>query len=389
MSAHPVPERLASFLSWMWVLAVVGGAGLLIGLWAAPERAWPDMLLASFALVCLGLAGIFFVALQYVTGALWSIPLRRVGEAMSSAIPIGGLGILVLLIARPSTYPWYGHPVTNAEAFTGFKNAWLSYPFFLTRSFVYLAAWLWFSRAIRKNSRRQDREGGTELSKKNTRLSAAFMVVFAVTFWLAATDWIMTLEPNWASTIYGIYSFAGMFLSGLATITLVALALRRTGPLSHGVSDAQFLDLGRLMVAFATFWTYIWFSQFMLMWYANLTEETPYFVLRTNHGWGWPFLLNIFLNWVIPFLLLLPRTNKANPRTLVIACTVLLLGRTTDLYLLIIPSFSRQSPRLAVWDLAAVAVVVGAFSLATMRSFFASEPVPVGDPLFSASAHSH
>ena len=389
MSAHPVPARLDSFLTWMRILAFAGGAVLFIGLWSAPERAWADLLLASYALVCLGLAGIFFVALQYVSGAVWSIPLRRVGEAMSSTIPIGGIGILILLIARPSIYPWYGHPVVSAEGWIGFKNTWLSYPFFLTRAFVYLAVWLWFSRAIRRNSRRQDREGGTELSKKNARLSAAFMVAFGVTFWLASTDWVMSLQPDWASTIYGIYHFAGMFLSGLATITLVTLALRSAGPLRHDVGDAQFLDLGRLMVAFATFWTYIWFSQFMLIWYANLTEETTYFVRRTNFGWGWLVVLNLFLNWGIPFLLLLPRVNKANPRTLVLATTILLLGRTTDLYLGIMPSFSRHSPWPAIWDLAALAVVVGAFSLATMRSFFASDPVPVGDPLLSTGAHSH
>ena len=389
MSAHPIPARLDSFLAWMRVLAIAGGAALLVGLWSAPERAWADLLLASYALVCLGLAGIFFVALQYVSGAVWSIPLRRVGEAMSSAIPIGGIGILILLIARPSIYHWYGHAVVSAEGWTGFKNTWLSYPFFLTRAFVYLAVWMWFSWAIRRNSRRQDREGGTELSKKNARLSAAFMVAFGVTFWLASTDWVMSLQPDWASTIFGIYNFAGMFVSGLATITLVTLGLRRAGPLRHGVGDAQFLDLGRLMVAFATFWTYIWFSQFMLIWYANLTEETTYFVRRTNFGWGWLVVLNLFLNWGIPFLLLLPRVNKANPRTLIVASTILLLGRTTDLYLGIMPSFSRQNPRPTIWDLAALALIVGAFSLTTMRSFFASEPVPVGDPLLSASAHSH
>jgi hypothetical protein len=340
-------------------------------------------------MVCLGLAGIFFVALQYASGAVWSIPLRRVGEALAAALPIGGLGILAILLVHPSIYPWYGHSEVATEGWAGFKHAWLSYPFFLFRTVIYLAAWLGFSWAIRKNSRRQDREGGFELSRRNTRLSVAFMVVFGVTFWLASTDWVMSLEPNWASTIFGIYHFSGMFLAGLATVALFAIALRATGPLRHGVGNDQFLDLGRLIVAFATFWAYIWFSQYMLIWYANLTEETGYMALRTSSGWGRLFVLNLLLNWAVPFLLLLPRVNKVNPRTLATASTIILLGRVTDLYLMIIPPFSPARPRPAIWDLAALVVVASGLTLVTMRAFFASEPIPTGDPLLSPSMYGH
>lgn len=388
MTGHPYPARLANLRRPLGAAAAIAGVILLGGLWMAPERAWPDVLLGSFAMVCLGLAGIFFVALQYASGAAWSIPLRRVGEALNAALPLGGIGILAVLLLHPSIYPWYGHSEIATEGWAGLKHTWLSYPFFLVRAVVYLTAWLGFSWAIRRNSRRQDREGGIELSRKNTRLSVMFIVVFGVTLWLASTDWVMSLEPHWASTIFGIYHFAGMFLSGLAAIALLALALRATGPLRHGVSDDQFLDLGRLLVAFATFWTYIWFSQYMLIWYANLTEETGYMVLRTSSGWGKLFVLNLLLNWAVPFLLLLPRANKINPRTLATASTIILLGRVTDLYLMIIPPFSPASPRPAIWDFAALVVVTSVSVLVTMRSFFASEPIPIGDPFFSLGRHS-
>lgn len=389
MTRYPFPERLAALRRPLAVVAAIGGAILLAGLRIAPERAWPDLLLGSFAMVGLGLSGIFFVALQYASGAVWSVPLRRVGEAMGAALPFGGIGILAVLILHPSIFPWYGHREFATEGWAGFKHAWLSYPFFVARAVLYLAAWLGFSRAIRQNSRRQDREGGIELTRKNTRLSVSFMVVFGVTFWLASTDWVMSLEPDWASTIFGIYHFSGMFLSGLATVTLFALAFRATGPLRHSVRDDQFLDLGRLILAFATFWAYIWFSQYMLIWYANLTEETPYMVLRTSSGWGRLFVVNLLLNWVSPFLLLLPRANKINPRTLATASAIVLLGRVTDLYLMIIPPFSPATSRPAIWDLAALAVVGSGLVLVTLRGFFASEPVPVGDPLFSSSIHRH
>jgi hypothetical protein len=384
-----IPSRLANLRKPLWMAAIVGALVLLAGLWIAPQRTWADVLLGSFAMICLGLSGIFFVALQYATGAVWSIPLRRVGEAVSGALPVGAAGILSVLILHPTIYPWYGHPLVESEGWMGFKQAWLSYPFFLGRAILFIVVWLLFSRAILKNSRRQDQENGIELSRKNTRLSVGFMVAFGVTFWLASTDWVMSLEPNWASTIFGVYHFAGMFLAGLAVVALLTVFLRSSGPLRHGVTDSQYLDLGRMIVAFATFWMYIWFSQYMLIWYSNLSEETPYMVLRTKSGWGTLMIANLLLNWTLPFLLLLPRKNKMNPRVLMVACLLVLLGRVTDLYLMIMPPTSPTTPRPTVWDFAMLTVLTCSFALVTLRRFFASEPVPVGDPLFIVGMHGH
>jgi hypothetical protein len=388
MSDARFPQRLAAFRRWMQFAAAGGAVVLVAGLWLGRERAWADLLLGSFAMVCLGLAGLFFVALQYASGAVWSIALRRVGEAMTAALPAGAAGILLVLIAHRSIYPWYGKSWANPESYTGFKQAWLSYPFFLARAVIYIAIWLWFAWAMSDNSRRQDVEGGNELSRRNTRLAAAFMVVFGVTFWLASTDWVMSLEPDWASTIFGIYHFSGMFLSGLAAVTLLALELRRAGPLRAYIEDAHFLDLGRLILAFSTFWAYVWFCQYMLIWYANLTEETNYIAIRTGSGWGKLFVLNFLLNWVLPFLLLLPRANKMNPHALAAAAVLVLLGRVTDLYLMILPPFSPKSAWPAIWDAATLALVAGGFTLLSLNRFFRGEPVPVGDPLLSESVQS-
>lgn len=361
---------------------------LLAGLIVAPERAWPSLWMGSFALVCLGLAGLFFVALQYASGAVWSIVLRRVGEAMTAALAPGAVGILVTLIAHPSLFPWYHHHI-ETEGWAGFKLVWLSYPFFVARAVIYIAVWLGFARAILKNSGRQDSEGGSELSRRNTRLSVIFMVAFALTFWLASTDWVMTLEPHWSSTIFGIYSFSGMFVAGVAVLTLLTIALRNGGPLRGTVTDKHFLDLGRLLVAFSTFWMYIWFSQYMLIWYTNFNEETSYMLLRSSHGWGKVFIANVILNWGVPFLLLLPRANKKNPHTLALGAIILLAGRMVDIYLMMAAPFSPQNPVPAFWDVAALALVAGIFIVATSRAFFRSEPVPVGDPLLPESVHSH
>lgn len=384
-----MPARVANLSRRLQIVFAASIAVLLLGLWRAPERAWLALLLGSFALVGFGLSGIFFVALQYATGAKWSIPLRRVGEALSKVLPFGGAGILAVLVLHPSLYPWRGHALEPSEGWIGFKQTWLSYPFFLSRALVFLAVWLLFSWRLRRNSERQDQEGGMSWTRKNTRLSVAFMVVFGVTFWLATTDWIMSLEPNWGSTIFGIYQFAGMFVSGLALVSLLTLGLRAASPLRQGVRDAQLLDLGRMIVAFATFWGYIWFSQFMLIWYANLSEETPYIALRTNAAWGGLFVANLLLNWAIPFLLLLPRANKMNPLTLATASVIVLVGRWVDLDLMVVPPFSPARSWPTPWDVAVLAAVASGLLLVTLRSFFAREPLPVGDPYLLRTLEEH
>lgn len=365
-----IPGPLAKLARQLGVVAILGSLVLLGGLWTAPQRAWAALLLGSFALTCVGLSGVFFIALQYATGAAWSVPLRRVADAMSSVLPVGGAGILAVLLLHPTIYPWYRHALAEPEGWAGFKQAWLSYPFVVGRAVLFLALWLLFSYLIRKNSRHQEQEGGSSLRRKTTRYSVGFLVVFGVTFWLASTDWVMSLEPNWASTIFGMYQFAGMFLSGLALVALLTVSLRSRGLLNDGVSDAQYLDLGRMIVAFSTFWMYIWFSQYMLIWYANLSEETPYMALRTNFGWGPLMIAILLLNWALPFLLLLPRANKANPRILGLASVIVLAGRVMDLYLMVVPPLSPKSPKPTLWDLAALIVLVSMVVWITLRRFF-------------------
>jgi hypothetical protein len=384
-----IPARVRSLSRYLEIIFAVGSAAMLLGLWRSPERAWLALLIGSFATVGFALAGIFFVALQYATGANWSIPLRRVGEALSTALPWGGAGVLAVLVLHPSLYPWYGHAFESSDGWVGFRQVWLSYPFFFGRAVTFLAVWLLFAARIRGNSHRQDQEGGMALTRKNTRLAVAFLVVFGVTFWLATTDWIMSLEPNWGSTIFGIYQFAGMFVSGLALVCLLTLGLRAASPFGQGVRDSQILDLGRMIVAFTTFWGYIWFSQFMLIWYANLSEETPYMIVRTNSAWGGLFVANLLLNWAIPFLLLLPRANKMNPRTMATASVIVLLGRLADLYLMVVPPFSAARSWPTLWDLATLVAVASGLLLVTLRSFFAGEPLPVGDPYLLRTLEEH
>jgi hypothetical protein len=375
-------------LTFLRALMVLGGATVFFGLTLAPERIWANLLLAAVWLLGIGLGGVAFVALQYVSGAGWSVAFRRVPEAMSAALPAGALVLAAVLLGHLPLYPWVGKIWEDPEGTLWFKRAWLSAPFFLTRSAVYVAVWLSFAYAIVRTSRRQDETGEIELTHRNARLSAAFLVVFGLTFCLASFDWIMSLEPEWYSTIFGVYNFAGVLTSGLAALIILAVWLGRLGALSQ-LTEQHLLDLGRLLFAFCTFWMYIWFSQYMLIWYANIPEETAYFLRRVGGGWGALFVLNMLLNWAIPFLVLLPRASKQNPRILVKVAWVVVLGRFLDLYLMIFPPLTGPRPVLGVWE---VAVWLGALALTGLGVFRAlgrAPLVPVGDPYLAESLHYH
>jgi hypothetical protein len=370
------------------VLTGIGATTLVAGLYLAPQRIWPNLLLVSYYLLGLALAGMTWIAIQYVSGAHWSTALRRVPEAIVGVLPLGALGIVSILIFHPSLYPWTAGVHVEGDA-PGFKLMWLSLPFFRIRAVVYLLGWLAFAWAMLRLSRQQDSDGALSHTRRSTTLAALFLVFFGVSFWLASFDWIMSLEPEWYSTIFGFYNFAGAFLSGLATLALLLVWLQGHGPLRSVIRDQHFHDVGKLLFAFSTFWAYLWFSQYMLIWYANLPEETVYYVRRVQGFWQPLFVLNLFLNWVVPFFALLPRMNKQRAGILVRVSIVLLAGRWLDLYLMIAPPFSGGKPHIGVLEIGVVAGLVGVFGLGFFAALRRAPLVPVRDPYLAESLHYH
>jgi hypothetical protein len=380
LSFHP--SRRVIFLC--GGLAVLGGGALLAGLLEAPERVWPNLLLVSYYLLSLGLGALVFVALQYVTGAGWSVGFRRVPEAMVAIIPVGALGLGLVFLARPSLYPWTGSSA-EAEASTPLHQAWFNQPFFLARSAVYVACWLLLGITLVRTSRRQDKDSDSAHTHKNVQVSAAFLVVFAVTFWLASCDWLMSLEPEWYSTIFAVYQFAGLFLGSLAGIIHLAAWLRWLGPFRHVFIREHVHDLGKLLFGFSSFWMYLWFCQYMLIWYVNNPEETTYFTRRLDGAWRPLFLLNIVLNWGIPFLVLLPRATKERVGVLAVVSLVVLAGRWLDLYLGILPSSGDPQPASVAWEVGLLVGAAGLFALVFFAALGKAAVIPVGDPFLPES----
>jgi hypothetical protein len=361
------------------ILAFLGGVTLAVGLLQDPQRTWINLLLVSYYSVGLGLAGLLLVALHYITGARWSLPVRRVPEAMTAILPVAAAGLTAVLLCRPSLYPW-SVPDLSGGYESPLHHLWLSRPFFLFRAFAYLAVWLAFAAAVVHTSRKQDSDPHPAVTRRNIQLSAAFLVAFGVTCWLASYDWIMSLEPQWTSTIFGVYCFAGLFLSGLAAVVLLVIWLRRHTPLQAFVNENHLHDLGTLLFAFSSFWMYTWFCQYLLIWYVNNPEETAYFRRREQGTWPVYLVLDLALNWGVPFIVLLFRSAKRSSLVLGTIAFIVVIGRWVDLYLMILPSQAGVGQGPGVIEVGLLLGAAGVFALAVFRSLSRASLVPLHEP---------
>jgi hypothetical protein len=380
------PPRAVTFLCYAAVLLGLGS--LVIAFRQNPERVWPDLLVVSYYLLCLGLAGLVFVSLFYVTGATWSVPLRRVPEAMAAVIPVSAIGLGLVFLASPSIYPWVRLSPGESSDVASLRQIWFQQSFFLARAAMYFAGWILLGFAMVRISRLQDKDGDHRHMRTNIRLSAAFLVIFGVTFWLASNDWLMSLEPKWSSTIFPVYQFAGLFLSGLAAIILLAGSLYWLGPFCQVLTQDRLHDLGTLLFGFSSFWMYIWFCQYLLIWYVNAPEETGYYERRMQGVWGPLLLLNVGLNWGVPFLVLLPRAAKRSVGVLAAVSLIVVAGRWLDLYIGVLPYFGDPTLSSALLEIGLMTGATGILALVFFGTLGRAPFIPIGDPLLTQSASS-
>lgn len=372
----------------LMVVAGVGIATLGAGFALDPTRALSSLLTSGFYFLCLGLGGAVFLALMYVANAGWATVFKRIPEAFAAYVPWGAVTMLALIPGASALYLWARPGIMETDHLLHSKEAFLNVPFFAVRMVVMLALWVGFVHLMRRNSVRQDTEQTPEYTGRNVKVSAVFLCLFGLTFCLAAFDWLMSLEPHWFSTIYGLYNVAGLLSSSVCALAVAAILLRRSGAMP-GINEGHLHDLGKLMFGFATLWAYLWFSQYLLIWYSNIPEETVYYIARTHGGWSWPFYLNIILNWALPFVLLLPRPAKRNPSHLLRVAGILLAGRWLDLQLMVYPGNMPEYPGLGVYEVAGFLGLGALFLLAVTRAVGSASLVPHGDPYLVESLHHH
>lgn len=347
----------------------------------------------------ISIIGVFFVAFNYVAWAGWGALIRRIPLAMGSFIPVIGVLLVVsFLIFNHDIFHWtheylYDKSSPLYDPIIAGKEGYLNYPFYLIRTILYFVSWYICWIFLRKYAIQEDITGDIKWYDKSVVLSAGFLVVFGITSSTAAWDWVMSIDTHFFSTMFGWYVFASWFITGLAVMTLIIIYLKEAGLLA-GVNENHLHDLGKFLFAFSIFWTYIWFSQFLLIYYANIPEEAVYFVERLdNDAYSPIFFFNLVINFLIPFLILMTRDAKRQVMILKVIAFCIIIGHWSDFYLMITPALLGDAGGFDFWfffvELGMLLIYGGLFLFFTLTSLSKSALIPKNDPMLEESVHHH
>lgn len=362
------------------VLFVVGLLGVAAAYLVDGSRAAFNNIIMLMFLTSIGLGSLFLVAVEYVAGAVWSTPFRRIPEILSSVLLVLPVVVIPLLFKLGDIFHWIHPEVVEADKILKGKAPYLNTEFFMVRVALFMILWIVFYFFITKNSRKQDSSFDQILTKTNIKLSAAFIPVFGITISFSAFDWLMSLEPHWFSTIFGVYYFSGSILAAFAAVTLIVVWLNENGYLVKGLTNDHYYSLGAFMFAFTNFWAYIAFSQFLLIWYANLPEETFWFLQRWEGNWMYVSIGLIFIRFAIPYFGLLTQPSKMDPKRLMIMSVWLLFAHLYDLYWLAMPNYNKEGALFGWIELAFPILSIGVVILLFVNLSKKNNLVPVGDP---------
>jgi hypothetical protein len=382
--------------TWSLIAILIGIVAIAYGfLTDHAERTFANLLLMSYYFTCICAAGLFFLAIQYVSQAGWPTGLLRVPQAMSRVLPVAALILIAICAAGLLTHNLYHH--WNAEGLTdpaspkydaliAGKSGFLNVPFFLTRLAIFLGSYSFFAYLFNKYSKVEDLNGSLVNYDKSIKWSAIFLIIFGFTTPIWAFDTIMSLEAHWFSTMFGWYNFAAMWLTGLCSITLLVIFLKKAGYMTW-VNENHFHDLGKFIFGFSIFWTYVWFSQFILIYYANMPEETVYFYKRWEPEYLPWFWVNIVINFVAPVLMLMSRNSKRKMNWLMVVCIMLLMGHWLDYYMMIMPGTVAEHRGFGIIEIGTAIGFVGLFVFLVLNQLSKRSLVPVNHPFLEESLH--
>ncbi|HKD19983.1 MAG TPA: hypothetical protein VKG23_19180 [Thermoanaerobaculia bacterium] len=383
-----VAAEAAKISRGMFVVGVIAFAVTAAYAMAHPDQFFHSYLLAFMFWNGLAVGSLAVLMLQYLTGGAWGIAIRRELEAATRTLPFTAIAFLPIVFGMHRLYEWTHADVVANDPILQKKAAYLNEPFFLFRAALAFAVWILIAFTLNRWSREQDASGDKAIERKLQLLSGGGLVAWALTTTWTSIDWVMSVEPHWYSTMYGVIYMAGQGLGALSLATFAVVRLSRAKPVSEFLGGRHLNDLGKMMFAFTMFWAYVTFSQYLIIWSGNLPEEITWYLARFRGGWGFVGLTVLFLQFVLPFLLLLSRQANRNPRTLLITAALVVVMRFVDLAWMILPAFSRGRFVIHPTDLS-VPVALGALWLGFYFRNLAARPLlPIHDSGFEeALAH--
>jgi hypothetical protein len=383
-------KTLTVVLITVGLLLTVVGAVMGMGDHHFKTRLLTNGLINGFFFFAIGLGALFFLALQYATETGWYASVKRVIEAIAGFLPYGiGLMLIVLLTITfmdgAHIYAWMDPETVAHDEIIQKKAPYLNKVFFWIRTVVYFAVYLIFWRGFRMRSLEEDRVGGTEIHFKNYRKGATFLVFFAVFSSTSAWDWLMSIDVHWFSTLFGWYTFAGMWVSAMVVMVLLTLYLKSLGYLPK-VNDSHIHDMGKWTFAISFLWSYMWFSQFMLIWYSNIGEEVVYYMMRIENFKALYFSMFV-INFAFPMLILMSRDAKRNAGILTFVGLVILAGHWLDVYIMVSAGSLGANAKIGLLEIGMALLVLGAFIRIILTNLTKAPLMPVNHPFLDESMH--
>jgi hypothetical protein len=366
-------------------VALLGAVGCAILGAANPKQFFFSWLVAFLFFQSLALGGLFFVLIQYAAQGGWGVVLRRIGETIFATIPVMAVLFLPLVFGLHDLFEWSHADAVEHDALLQWKAPYLNVPFFLTRAALFFGIWSFIAILYYRGSRGQDVSGDPAVSARLRRFAGPAIIVLALTQTFAAIDWIMSLTPHWYSTMFGVYFFAGSWVGFIALLSVVMVAMRAAGLLETIISREHLQDIGKFLFAFTAFWAYISFSQFFLIWYGNLPEETIWFKARMEGSWMTVSLFLMAGHFGVPFFYLMGRAVKRKGWTLAVGGAWLLAMHFLDLYWQVMPTLHPEGFRPSLLDVAALMAVGGCFVASASWLMRRQALVPLRDPRLAES----
>jgi hypothetical protein len=363
------------------IVGILGLAASGLGAVIARDQFFRSWMLSSLFWLAIALGALPLLMLHHLVGGKWGFAIRRILEAASRMLPLMAVLFIPILFGIHSLYEWSHADIVAGDEILKHKSSYLNVPFFTGRAAFYFLVWIVFGWLLNRWSAEQDRTGQLSILPRLQKLSGAGLVVYALTITFASTDWVMSLEPHWFSTIYGMMFMVGQVLTTLAFAVAILALLAETPPLSEYLTAETLNDLGNLLFAFIMLWAYLSFSQYLIIWSGNLPEEIPWYLRRSSGGWQWIAIALALFHFAVPFFLLLVRRNKRKLKIVASIALAVVAMRLLDLMWLVIPAH-EASVHVHWLDVVALAGIGGLFLAGFSRQLRQRPLVPQGDPEF-------